>query len=292
VRRLDSELRCPVCQGLSIADSPVTLAGEMRSVVAQKVAAGATDADVRAYFVERYGQWILLVPAAAGPNLLLWAAPGLLLIGGTAVVVGRARRREGTGPRGPADRTPIEKPRPLALAGVIVILVAAVAVPLAVAIRPRVPGTEITGGQATIQSAPAVADLQARVTADPTDVGALVALGDAYAGAGRSADASDVFGRALKIAPDDVGALVGLASLLLGAGRPDGAMPLVDRAVAVAPDLPDAHLYRAIATYQLVGWLTPEARADVLRFLDLAPSDPRRTVAEQLLAAPAPGSGP
>lgn len=292
VRRLESELRCPVCQGLSIADSPVALAGEMRSVVARQIAAGATDAEVRAYFVERYGQWILLVPDGAGPNVLLWAAPGLLLIGGAAVVVARARRRERADVRGPADQLAIERPRPLALAGMIGIVVAAVAVPLAVAVGPRASGAEITGGQTTIQSAPAVADLQARVNADPGDVGALVALGDAYAGAGRSADAADAFGRALKIEPGDVGALVGLASLLLGAGRPDGALPLVDRAVAIAPDLPDAHLYRAIARYQLEGRLTADARADVLRFLDLAPNDPRRTVAEQLLAAAAPSPGP
>lgn len=290
--RLESELRCPVCQGLSIADSPAALAGEMRSVVAQQVATGATDADVRTYFVERYGQWIRLAPDDSGPNLVLWAAPGLMLIGGAAVVVARTRRRERRVPAEPDDRVATDRPRPLALAAAIAIVIAAVAVPLAVAVGPRSLGGQITGGQATTQAAPAIEDLRARVTADPTDVGALVALGDAYAGAGRAGEAADSYGRALKTEPDDVGALVGLSSLLLGAGRPDGALPLLDRAVAVAPDLPDAYLYRSIARYQLAGALTADARADVLRFLDLAPNDPRRTLADQLLTAPGPSGAP
>ena len=119
-----------------------------------------------------------------------------------------------------------------------------------------------------------------------------MALGDAYADADRSADAADAYGRALKASPDDVGALVGLGILLLGAGRPDGALPLIDRAATLSPALPDVHLYRAIARYQVAGWLTADARADILRFLELAPNDPRRTLAEQLLAAPAPSARP
>ncbi|MBF6606718.1 MAG: cytochrome c-type biogenesis protein CcmH [Chloroflexi bacterium] len=289
---LEAGLRCPVCQGLSIADSPAALAGEMRSVVVQKVAAGATDAAVRAFFIERYGQWILLAPDASGPNLLLWAAPGLLLIGGTAVVVGRSRRRGRRLRVEPADRVTADRPRPLVLGAAMAIVIAAVAVPLAVATGPRAIGGQITGGQATIQAAPPIEDLQARVTADPTDVGAFVALGDAYAGAGRGGDAADAYGRALKIEPNDVGALVGMSSLLLGAGRPDGALPLLDRAVAIAPDLPDAYLYRAIARYQLAGSPTAAARADALRFLDLAPADPRRTLADQLLVGPGPSGAP
>lgn len=291
-RRLEAELRCPVCQGLSIADSPAVLAGEMRGVVAQRVAAGESDAGIRAYFVERYGQWILLVPDAAGANLLLWAAPGLLLLGGAAVLVARTRRPGVRRPVEGGERVAGQRPRPLALAAALGIVIAAVAVPLAVAVGPRALGGQITGGQATTQAAPAIDDLLARVTVDPTDVGALVALGDAYAGAGRAGDAADAYGRALKVEPDDVGALVGLSALLLSGGRPDGALTLLDRAVAVAPDLPDAYLYRSIARYQLAGSLTADARADALRFLELAPKDPRRALANQLIAAPGPSAAP
>jgi cytochrome c-type biogenesis protein CcmH len=291
-RALESELRCPVCQGLSIADSPAALAGEMRRVVVQQVSVGTSDADVRAYFVERYGSWILLAPDGTGPNLFLWAAPGLLLIGGAAVVVGRARRRQSGSARGAAEPLPSETRRPLVLAALISVVVAAIAVPLAVAVGPRAVGAQITGGQPTTQPAPTIADLVARVAADPTDVGALVALGDGYAGGGDTVDAAEAYGRALKIQPDDVGGLVGLAALLLGSGRPDGALPLVDRAVVVAPDLPDPYLLRAIARYQLAGSVTADVRADALRFLDLAPNDSRRSVAQQLLATADPGAGP
>jgi cytochrome c-type biogenesis protein CcmH len=291
-RRLESELRCPVCQGLSIAGSPAALAGEMRRIVAEQVSAGASDASVRAYFVERYGRWILLAPDPSGPNLLLWALPGVMLIGGAAAVVARSRQlqhRRTT--RGPADGLAASTSRPLAVGLALGLVVLAVAIPMAVAVVPRSTGQEITGRPAT-QAAPSIEDLEARVTADPTDAGALVALGDAYADADRSTDAADAYGRALKVSPDDVGALVGLGGLLLGAGRPDGALALVDRAVTLAPELPDARLYRAIARFQLAGELTADARADVLRFLELAPDDPRRTLAEDLLAAPARSTAP
>lgn len=293
-RRLESELRCPVCQGLSIADSPAVLAGEMRSIVAEQVASGASDAEVRAYFVERYGQWILLAPDAAGVNLLLWAAPGVLLVGGAAVLVARTRRSAVHAPLVAAERSATGRPRQLALATVFGIVIAAVAIPLAVAVGPRVLGGPITGGQATTQTGPSVDDLVARASANPADVGTLVALGDAYAADGRAGDAADAYGRALKVEPDNVGALVGLGSMLLGAGRPDGALTLLDRAVVVAPDLPDVYLLRSIARYQLAGTLSADARADALRFLDLAPDDPRRTLVDQLLASgtPSPSDAP
>lgn len=290
-RQLESELRCPVCQGLSIADSPATLAGEMRSVVGQQVAAGATDAEVRAYFVARYGQWILLQPDTSGPNLLLWAAPGLLLLGGAAIVVARARRgRRPVRAGGPG--TPVSRSHRLPMATAMALVAAAIVVPLAVAVGPRSLGAQMTGGPQPAQAEPSIEELQARVATDPRDVGALVALGDAYAGAGRAGDAAGAYGRALEIEPDDVGALVGLGSLALGAGRPDVALALTDRAVARAPNLPDAYLFRAIARYQLAGSLTAAARADVTRFLALAPDDPRRMLADQLLVAPAASATP
>ena len=62
--------------------------------------------------------------------------------------------------------------------------------------------------------------------------------------------------------------------------------------MTLAPALPDGYLYRAIARYELAGSLTSDARSDVLRFLALAPNDPRRTFAEQLLAKPGPSGAP
>ena len=87
-----SELRCPVCQGLSIQDSPSELAKSMRSLVREQLAAGRTPDQVKAYFVSRYGEWILLAPKASGFNLLAYAGPLLVVLGGGLVIVLAVRR--------------------------------------------------------------------------------------------------------------------------------------------------------------------------------------------------------
>lgn len=87
-----SELRCPVCQGVSVEDSPTELARQMRAVVRDQLAAGRTPDEVRAYFVDKYGEWILLRPKASGFNLVVYVLPWLALLGGFAVIVFAVRR--------------------------------------------------------------------------------------------------------------------------------------------------------------------------------------------------------
>jgi cytochrome c-type biogenesis protein CcmH len=65
-----AQLRCPVCQGLSIQDSPSDLAQSMRAVVRDQLAAGKTPDEVKAYYVSKYGEWILLAPKPSGFNLI------------------------------------------------------------------------------------------------------------------------------------------------------------------------------------------------------------------------------
>lgn len=89
---LASQLRCPVCQGLSIQDSPSDLARSMRSLVRDQLAEGKSPDEVRAYFVARYGEWILLAPSARGFNLLAYAAPMIVIVGGAALIVVAVRR--------------------------------------------------------------------------------------------------------------------------------------------------------------------------------------------------------
>lgn len=85
-RQLASEMRCPVCQGVSIQDSPTELAQEMKSVIRQRLQEGESPAEVQAYFVDRYGEWILLRPEAQGFNLVVYILPVLgLLVGGGLV---------------------------------------------------------------------------------------------------------------------------------------------------------------------------------------------------------------
>ncbi|MBA2264405.1 MAG: cytochrome c-type biogenesis protein CcmH, partial [Chloroflexi bacterium] len=61
---LARELRCPDCQGLSVADSPTRSAQEIRRQISSLVAGGAGDEEVRGHFVARYGEWILLAPSS------------------------------------------------------------------------------------------------------------------------------------------------------------------------------------------------------------------------------------
>ncbi len=85
-------LRCPVCQGESIQDSPAELAQQMRAVVRERVRAGQTPEEIKAYFVSKYGEWILLEPRMTGLNVLLYVLPVALIVGGLALVAILVRR--------------------------------------------------------------------------------------------------------------------------------------------------------------------------------------------------------
>jgi cytochrome c-type biogenesis protein CcmH len=85
-------LRCPVCQGESIQDSPSELARQMRAVVRDRLRAGETPEEVKAYFASKYGEWILLEPRMTGLNILLYVLPVVLVVGGIAIVAILVRR--------------------------------------------------------------------------------------------------------------------------------------------------------------------------------------------------------
>ena len=91
-REVASVLRCPVCQGLSIQDSPAELAVEMKQVVRDQIKAGKSNEEVKAYFVAKYGEWILLQPEARGFNLAVYVMPIVLLLGGGGLVLFLARK--------------------------------------------------------------------------------------------------------------------------------------------------------------------------------------------------------
>ena len=95
-RALFQEVRCLVCQNESIDDSEAELAGDLRRLVRGQVAAGRSDAEVRDYLVQRYGQFVLLKPSADAANLPLWLAPFVLVLigGGGLYALWRRRRPE------------------------------------------------------------------------------------------------------------------------------------------------------------------------------------------------------
>jgi cytochrome c-type biogenesis protein CcmH len=106
VHEVAAQLRCVVCQSLSVADSPSETAHQMKDIIRERLAAGESPEQVRAYFVEKYGTWILLSPPRQGFNLLVWVVPfvglglGLLLV---LIVVRRWSRRPAAPAAPPLD---------------------------------------------------------------------------------------------------------------------------------------------------------------------------------------------
>jgi cytochrome c-type biogenesis protein CcmH len=94
-KALMEELRCLVCQGQSIADSNAELAGDMRAMVRQRIAAGEKPEAVRAWLIERYGDWVSYRPPVEPMTWPLWAAPLLLLLAGVWLLRKRLVRRRG-----------------------------------------------------------------------------------------------------------------------------------------------------------------------------------------------------
>jgi cytochrome c-type biogenesis protein CcmH len=108
-RAISSQLRCLVCQNESIEESQAPLAKDLRGIVRQRLRAGDSDAQIKAYLVARYGDFILLKPPFEFKTLLLWLAPALCLAGGglaawRAAKAARRRLEEGAAPLSEAER--------------------------------------------------------------------------------------------------------------------------------------------------------------------------------------------
>lgn len=99
-RHLFKEIRCLMCQNESIDDSHALIAGDLRKVVRQQVAAGASDAQVKDFLVKRYGDFVLLRPRWTAGNMILWIGPFLVAIGGLGVLVMRGKSK-------PVPETPL-----------------------------------------------------------------------------------------------------------------------------------------------------------------------------------------
>jgi len=91
-RAISTELRCVVCQNLSIADSPSEMAQQMRAVVREQLQAGKSPQEIKDYFVTKYGGWVLLKPATQGFSLLVWVVPFVALLIGLALGIFFIRR--------------------------------------------------------------------------------------------------------------------------------------------------------------------------------------------------------
>jgi len=111
------ELRCMVCQNQSIEDSDADLARDLRRLVREQVAAGASDAQVMRFVHDRYGDFVLLRPPFKATTALLWATPALALGGGVLLILGMRRRRAAAAGAEPAVLTEAERIRLARLEG-------------------------------------------------------------------------------------------------------------------------------------------------------------------------------
>ena len=92
-RAIFADTRCLVCQNESIDDSEADLARDLRAVVRQQVRAGKSDAEIKRFLTDRYGEFVLLTPAFSWTNLALWGGPFLVVVFGAGLLITRLRSR-------------------------------------------------------------------------------------------------------------------------------------------------------------------------------------------------------
>ncbi len=91
--KIIDEVRCLKCQNQTIKDSNAFLASDLRREIRRMLSEGKSDAEIFDFLVERYGEFALYRPRMSGKTLVLWLAPGLLLLGGGFVLFNILRRR-------------------------------------------------------------------------------------------------------------------------------------------------------------------------------------------------------
>ncbi len=100
-RALSAELRCVMCQNQSLADSNAQIAHDLRLQVLTLMREGKTDREIKDYLVARYSDFVLYNPPVRPSTWLLWFGPGVILLGGAAVLAVVVRKRSGSAPAAP-----------------------------------------------------------------------------------------------------------------------------------------------------------------------------------------------
>jgi cytochrome c-type biogenesis protein CcmH len=115
LKRLESELRCLVCQNQTLADSDAPLAVDLRREIRALATAGRSDDEIRAFLVDRYSDFVLYSPPFKPITVLLWVGPFALLAAGALTwwVVLRGRRRNGVPPAGEPSASSAARARAL-----------------------------------------------------------------------------------------------------------------------------------------------------------------------------------
>jgi cytochrome c-type biogenesis protein CcmH/NrfF/uncharacterized protein HemY len=267
---LAAQLRCPSCQGESVAASRSPMAAAMREVIASQLAAGRTPEQIRAWFAERYGAAVLDRPVNRGAGLLLWLIPAMTAAAAIllAARTGRRRRRPPSSRAGPhvpppgtpqAGRIPARRRWDVG-AACLVALVAVIAVS-----GPRA-ADRSTGGTD-------------RAPADPVAI--QLTLARNLEQEGNFAAAAEAYRRAANQRPDGQIRLR-QAFALIRAGHPAEAAPIAEQVLAAAPADPDALLVLGLAQ-RAKG--SADATGTLRRFLQVAPTHPAAAEIGRMLAS-------
>jgi cytochrome c-type biogenesis protein CcmH len=242
-RAIGERIRCPVCQGESIAESPSDAARAMMDLVRERIAQGRSDGEIIDELVGSYGGSVLLDPPLRGPTLWLWLLPLGAVAAGAWLLA--ARFRAGSTSPSPAPA----RGYPRATVGGL-ILIGAAAVTLAL----------LAQGRQSPGSGPAPIDpesisnetLEAVIAANPDNpdiLGMRLALANRYFEAGDYRAAFPHYEAVIEGEPTPAQAVAALTRLgwmvFDGNGEVEVALDLLDQALAAAPDDPLATYLKA-----------------------------------------------
>jgi cytochrome c-type biogenesis protein CcmH/NrfF len=254
-----SRIRCPLCQGESVAESPSASAQDISNQVRQQIEAGWTDRQIEQFYVDRYGSWILLDPPRTGGQLLLWAIPLVAITGGVIAVISllepskrRTRLTYAAGALGAATL------------GTMIVLGVLLQDPPPEAAPPLTTVAE-TRDLAEVGND----EMEAVVAQNPTVVGMRLALAQRYLEAGELEDAYRHTTIAIDLPATDQEyerslRLHGWVTALRGA--PESGAGYLRAALALSPDDRDALWY--LARVQFSGLGDPAAARTVLDMID------------------------
>lgn len=260
VQAVASTLRCPTCVAESVADSTAPLSAGMRSVIEEQLGQGRTPDEIRAWFVERYGEQVLLEPPRRGLGLALWLLP-LVAAPTAAWAVVRGRGRRGS--------------TAAWLAG------GAAFVVVAGAIFVVEQGQEPAGADDTVAATAHPAQvLDHAVRQAPGDVQIRSALARALDQQGEPGQAAEHYIAATRLAPSDDQLLYRAAFALVRADRAGEAVPMLEHLLARSPEHPGGLLLLGTVRHHEGD---PAARTLLRRFLEIAPDHPAAGEAEAML---------
>lgn len=270
--RVAAGLRCPSCEGETVADSRSPVAAAMREVIAEQVAAGRTPDQVRDWFVQRYGAEVLADPPSRGIGVLLWVLPGAVLLLAVALAVRTMRHPNEMPSSRPAlahrpERAPGGTKRAHAWRTWDMVAIGVIGMVAAVALMAARVGNTNPPSSTGPTSAPA----------DP--VAQQLNIAQSLEAQGQYAAAAGVY-RAVAEARPDPQVRLRLAVTLIRAGQPTEAAAIAREVLAGRPTDADAVLVLGLAERAT---RSPAADETLRRFLRLAPDHPAAAEIRRLL---------